>query len=134
MMSEQQLRRSPQLDKGIDVFTLVNDGLPLEEPSIELKDYPCMLDITRIPIGTTRVATKGIPLDTNRTIAEEVQQACEMLEEVRGQVEASTFGGPTEPKQPNVELDLEHPNMELDHVDNVATLQGACVPLYKGAR
>jgi len=71
-------------------------------------------------------------VDINRTIAEEVQQACEMLEEGRGQVEASPFREPTKPGEPNVEPNFEHPNMELDHVDNVATSQGACVPLYEG--
>jgi hypothetical protein len=63
----------PQLGEGIDVSALVNDGLPLAEPPIGLKDYPCMLDILRIPTSTTRVAIEGIPLDTNRTITEEVQ-------------------------------------------------------------
>jgi hypothetical protein len=103
-----------QLDEGIDVYALVNDGLPLIEPPIGLKDYPCIFDITGIPTCITRVATEGIPLDINRKIIEEVQQTCEMLKEARGQVEASTFGGPIEPEQSNVELDLEHPNTELD--------------------
>jgi hypothetical protein len=123
-----------QLDEGIDVFVLVNDGLPLVEPLIGLEDYPCMLDVIGISTSTTRVAIKGIPLNTNKTIVEEVQQTCEMLKEVKGQVKASTFGRPMKPKQPNVESDLEHPNMKLDHVDNVAALQGTCKPLYKGVR
>jgi len=125
---------SKELNEGIDVSILVNDGLPLAKPLIGLEYYPCMLDVTRIPTSITRVVTERIPLDTNMTITEEVQQACEMLEEVKGQVEVSTSRGPTEPEQPNVELDLERPNIELDHVDNVTVLQGACVPLYEGAQ
>jgi hypothetical protein len=73
----------------------VNDELPLVEPSIRLEDYPCMLDVTRISTSTTRVATERIPLNTNRTIVEEVQQTCEMLEEVKGQMKTSTTRGPT---------------------------------------
>jgi hypothetical protein len=41
----------PQLDGGIDVYTLVNDGFPLAKPLIGLKDYLCMLDVIWIPIG-----------------------------------------------------------------------------------
>jgi hypothetical protein len=86
----------PQLDEGIDLSILVNDGLPLAKPLVGLEDYPCIPNIIGIPTGTTRVVVEGIPLDINMTIAEEVHQACEMLKEVRGQVEASSSGRPTE--------------------------------------
>jgi hypothetical protein len=48
----------PQLDEGIDVYTLVNDGLPLAKPPIRLK-YLCMLDVTWIPIGILGQLLKG---------------------------------------------------------------------------
>ncbi len=75
----------------------MNDGFPLIEPLIRLENYLCMLDVTRIPKGTTRIVVKGIPLNINRTITEEVQPACEMLKEVRGQVKSSPFRRPIEP-------------------------------------
>lgn len=74
----------------------MNDGLPLAKPLVGLEDYPCMPNVTGIPIGTTRVVVEGISLDTSMTIAEKVHQACEMLKVVKGQVEASPSRGPTE--------------------------------------
>jgi hypothetical protein len=71
----------------------VNDGLPLIEPLIGLKECPCMLNV-RIPTRTMRANPEGIAQNTNRTIVEAINQAHEMLEKVMGQVEASLFGGP----------------------------------------
>ncbi len=62
----------PQLDEGIDVYALVNDGLPLTKPSIGLEDYLYMPDIIGIPTSTTRATIERIPLDINMTIVEKV--------------------------------------------------------------
>jgi hypothetical protein len=57
-----------------------------------------------------------------------------MVEEVGTHVEVKPNEEPFEIEHPHLDLALEHlGNVEPNDVDNVAVLQGACIPLYLGA-
>jgi hypothetical protein len=76
-----------------------------------------------------------MPTTVGTTIIERVQQACEIMEEIGGQIKVENNDEFFETKHPQVDLGLEHPiEVELNNVDNLATLQEACIPLYQGAR
>jgi hypothetical protein len=110
----------PPLNKGIDLRHLLDDVLPSEVPSIGLEDS------LKIP---------SMLIDVSMSIVEEVQRACEMVEEIGVQVEVEPNEKPLEIEHPHLDSSFEHPsNVEPNNVDNVAMLQGACIPVYQGAR
>ncbi len=98
---------------------LLNNAFPLEDPPIGLKG----------PLNSLIM----MPTIAGTTIAEEVQRACE--EEIGGHVEVEPNKDPLETKHPLVDPSPKHPiKVELDNVDNRATLQEACIPMYQGAQ
>jgi hypothetical protein len=54
-----------------------------------------------------------------------------MVQEIGAQVKVEPNEKPLEIKHPHLDPTFEHlGNVESNNVDNVAVLQGACIPLY----